>query len=236
MKTNYDRRENIDGYTILFWKYDDGEWFWKSEELGSNPSGPWSSLAEARNDAIACSREGGGNRPDEADSPVSLLRERAYNEGVDEPDEMLNDGPGKMLNAMLLLATDRFGGVYDKGGKPYILHCLKVMHYLKTEDEELQCIALGHDLVEDTKTTYAELRSLGFTERVIEGIRALTKVPGETNEEYLEKVKENPDAVLVKLQDLRHNSDIRRLKGVEEKDIRRMQKYHKMYLELKQHV
>jgi hypothetical protein len=87
------------------------------------------------------------------------------------------------------------------------------MYYLKSEDEELQCIALGHDLVEDTETTYTELRELGFTERVVKGIQALTKVPGETNEEYMARIKANPDAIRVKLQDLRHNSDIRRLKG-----------------------
>jgi (p)ppGpp synthase/HD superfamily hydrolase len=143
---------------------------------------------------------------------------------------------GKMLNEMLLLATNRFNGKYDKGGAPYILHCLKVLHYLKTDDEELQCIALGHDLVEDTNTTYTELRELGFTERVVDGIRALTKVPGETNDEYMGRIKANPDAIRVKLQDLRHNSDIRRLKGVRDKDIERMVKYHKMYTELKELV
>jgi (p)ppGpp synthase/HD superfamily hydrolase len=110
------------------------------------------------------------------------------------------------------------------------------MYYLKSEDEELQCIALGHDLVEDTETTYTELRELGFTERVVKGIQALTKVPGETNEEYMARIKANPDAIRVKLQDLRHNSDIRRLKGVREKDIQRMVKYHKMYTELKELV
>lgn len=140
---------------------------------------------------------------------------------------------GEMLNKMLVLATTKFDGVFDKGGNPYILHCLKVMYYIKSDDEELQCIALGHDLVEDTDVTYVQLRLLGFTERVIEGIRAMTKVPGETHEEYVAKVKSNPDAIRVKLADLRHNSDIRRLKGVTEKDIKRIAKYHAMYLELK---
>ena len=47
---------------------------------------------------------------------------------------------GEMLNKMLVLATNRHAGQYDKGGNPYILHPLKVMYYLKTTDEELQCI------------------------------------------------------------------------------------------------
>jgi hypothetical protein len=36
----------------------------------------------------------------------------------------------------------------------------------------------------------------------------------------------------VKLADLRHNSDIRRLKGVTDKDIERMAKYSKFYVEI----
>jgi len=139
---------------------------------------------------------------------------------------------GEMLAKMLILATNGHNGQYDKGGKPYILHCLKVMHQLRTEDEELQCIALGHDLIEDTNTTYHDLLMEGFTGRIIDGIAALTKQRGESYEEYKAKVKANPDAVLVKMSDLRHNSDIRRLKGATAKDFERMAKYHAFYLEL----
>lgn len=140
---------------------------------------------------------------------------------------------GELLNKMLVLATTKFDGIFDKGGNPYILHCLKVFYYLKTDDEELQCIGLGHDLVEDTDVTYAQLRDMGFTERIIEGIKAMTKVPGETNDEYLNRIKQNKDAIRCKLADLRHNSDIRRLKGVTTKDVARIKKYHEMYLQLK---
>jgi (p)ppGpp synthase/HD superfamily hydrolase len=141
---------------------------------------------------------------------------------------------GELLNKMLVLATNAHAGQYDKGGKPYILHPLKVMHYLKSEDEELQCIALGHDVIEDTKVTYVQLRELGITERIIEGIRALTKLPGETYEEYKERVFASEDAMRVKMADLRHNTDIRRLKGVTEKDIARVAKYHMFYLEIQE--
>jgi hypothetical protein len=36
----------------------------------------------------------------------------------------------------------------------------------------------------------------------------------------------------VKKADLTHNSDIRRLKGISEKDIERMAKYHRFFLEI----
>lgn len=137
-----------------------------------------------------------------------------------------------MLDKMLVIATNAHSGQFDRGGNPYILHPLKVMHYLKTDDEELMCIALGHDVIEDTKVTYRDLRDAGISERVIAGIRALTKLPGQTYDEYKEGVFANVDAMRVKMADLRHNTDIRRLKGISEKDIERMVKYQKFYLEL----
>ena len=139
---------------------------------------------------------------------------------------------GELLSKMLVLSTNRHAGQFDKGGNPYILHPLAVMQMDPTFDEEQQCIALGHDTVEDCGVTYAELRELGFTERIINGIRCLTKIPGETYEEYKEKVKSNPDAIKVKIADLRHNTDIRRLKGVSAKDMARMERYFHFYMEL----
>lgn len=139
---------------------------------------------------------------------------------------------GQMLDVMLTLAVNGHAGQFDRGGKPYILHPLKVMHYLKSDDEELQCMALGHDLIEDTKVTYKELIDAGISSRVILGIKALTKMPGETYDEYKARVFENRDAMQVKLADLRHNTDIRRLKGVTTKDIERTAKYYEFYTQL----
>lgn len=139
-----------------------------------------------------------------------------------------------MLSAMLVIATNAHAGQFDKSGQPYILHPLKVMHYLKTEDEELECMGIGHDLFEDTDVTKQMLRDAGVSERVIVGIASVTKMPGESEAEYKAKVMANPDGIEVKMADLRHNSDIRRLKGITEKDIARTVKYHKFYEELKE--
>lgn len=141
------------------------------------------------------------------------------------------------LSNMLILATQRHDGQFDKGGKPYILHPMKVMHYLRTDDEELQCIALGHDVIEDTfNTVHDGLRYLlgrGFSNRVVDGILALTKREGQDYDTYKRQVVNGgPDAMRVKMADLRHNSDIRRLKGVTQKDVDRMIKYQQFYLEL----
>ena len=139
---------------------------------------------------------------------------------------------GELLNRMLVLATNKHANQFDKGGNPYILHPIAVMYLLEEADEELQCIALGHDIVEDCKVTYLELREMGFTERIIHGIRCMTKVPGETYEEYKEKVKSNPDSIKVKKADLKHNTRIERLKGVTAKDMARMERYFVFYIEL----
>jgi guanosine-3',5'-bis(diphosphate) 3'-pyrophosphohydrolase len=140
---------------------------------------------------------------------------------------------GEMLERMLIIMVNAHAGQFDRGGAPYALHPLKVMHYLKSDDEELMCMALGHDVIEDTSITYRDLREADISERVIAGIRCLTKQPGQTYDEYKEVVFGNKDAMRVKMADLRHNTDIRRLKGVTEKDIARMAKYHLFYMEIK---
>lgn len=138
----------------------------------------------------------------------------------------------KQLSIAIALAATRHAGQFDKGGMPYSLHVLKVMHYTKSDDLEILMIAVLHDIVEDTGITYQELHEMGFTDCVIGGIRLLTKIPGQSADEYKAGLLTSRDAIIVKLADLRHNSDIRRLKGVTEKDVKRVVKYHNMWLEL----
>lgn len=141
---------------------------------------------------------------------------------------------GELLNIAISLAVEAHANQFDKGGNPYILHCLKVMHYVKSDDEEVLAIAVLHDSFEDNKNMTVEFfAERGITTRVILGVLALTKMPGESYAVYKEKVKANPDAVKVKMADLRHNSDIRRLKGVTEKDVARIAKYMQFYSELR---
>lgn len=139
----------------------------------------------------------------------------------------------QMLNAAICIAAKAHDGQFDKSGKPYILHSLKVMHYLKSDDEELNCIAVLHDVLEDTYVTAKDLLEAGISNRVILAVSCLTKQEGQSPEEYLEVVLSNVDAMKVKLCDLRHNMDIRRLKGVREKDLQRMAKYANMYTIIK---
>ena len=68
----------------------------------------------------------------------------------------------------------------------------------------------------------------------------LTHYDDETYDEYIKRITVNKHAILIKMADLRHNSNINRMKGLREKDFQRLEKYHRAYktLEtaLKQHV
>lgn len=140
----------------------------------------------------------------------------------------------QMLNSAIRLAAVYHDGQYDKGGNPYILHVMKVMHYLKSDDEELNCIAVLHDIVEDCNVSWKYLSDEGMSDRVISALRLLTKVPGQTNEEYVDGICTNIDAIRVKKCDLRHNMDIRRLKGLTDKDMKRLDKYARTYARLEE--
>lgn len=141
----------------------------------------------------------------------------------------------KQLSEMLWIATCAHHRQFDKGGAPYILHPLHVMNMLRQshpDDYELQMIGLGHDLFEDTYVNRDLLLDQGFSYRVVDGISCMTKVDGESFEDYKLKVMSNLDSMLVKREDLRHNSCLTRLKGVTDKDLERAGKYMRFYHEL----
>ena len=138
----------------------------------------------------------------------------------------------KMLSKAIALASEKHESVLDKGGKPYILHVLRVMTEMPEDDPELRQVAVLHDVVEDTDVTFEYLIKLGFSPRVVDGLVAMTHQPTDSYVNYVREIKKNPDARVVKRADLRDNSNITRLKGVTEKDIARMVKYQRAYLYL----
>lgn len=135
------------------------------------------------------------------------------------------------LGKMIRIAATSHEEQTDYGGKPYILHPIRVAMGLHTDDEELMTIAIGHDLLEDDpKWTIERLREEGFSERVLTALSLLTHPKHEPYAQYIQRVSTNRDATLVKLSDLRDNSDIMRLKGIGTKDTQRMEKYHRAFL------
>lgn len=137
-----------------------------------------------------------------------------------------------MLGKAIALASKAFENTKDKGGQPYILHCLRVMNNLHTEDEELKIIAILHDVLEDTEITADDLRFMGFKNRVVSALELLTHVDNLSYDDYIKAISFNADATKVKLADLKDNSDITRLKGLSKKDFDRMEKYHRSFIYL----
>lgn len=130
-----------------------------------------------------------------------------------------------MLIKAFCVAYKAHKGQKDKGGKPYILHPLTVA--LRVKGREEKAVALLHDVIEDTDITISNLMEHGFSKNVVQAIVAITKINGETYEEYLSRVNQNKIAKKVKLADLRHNCDLTRLKEVTNRDIIRVKKYNK---------
>ena len=88
-------------------------------------------------------------------------------------------------------------------------------------------MALLHDVIEDSPFTAEELLLAGLPETVVATVQILSKKKGQDYQTYLENVKSNPLARVVKLADLKHNSDLSRLSSITDKDLERLEKYKK---------
>lgn len=119
----------------------------------------------------------------------------------------------------------------DKMGAPYLLHLIRVMQRGETEMEQI--CGLLHDLVEDTDWTFEMLEKEGFSPEVIDVLKLVTKINEEENyDSFIERIKQNPIAVRVKINDLKDNMDITRLNEISERDRLRLNKYIKAYKSL----
>ena len=141
------------------------------------------------------------------------------------------------LDKMIAIVAVAFQGDFDKGGKPYILHLMRVANKMPKHDYKAQMVAWGHDLMEDKPDwTPVRLRDEGFHPKVIGALMLLDHVKGYPYMSYVEALASDPLARMVKMADLEDNSDITRLKGVSDKDLARLAKYNKAYAFLRDYV
>ena len=135
------------------------------------------------------------------------------------------------LKRAIEIATEAHKGQFDKSGKDYIGHPLRVMEMGNSEEEKI--VGILHDVVEDTPWTFEMLEAEGFSPEVIAALKCVTKTSENENyDDFIERVKKNPLAVAVKINDLSDNMDIRRLPYLSDKDIKRLKKYLKAYKKL----
>lgn len=139
-----------------------------------------------------------------------------------------------LLGKAISIASQAFEGVFDKGNNPYILHCLHVMNNVKSDDTRVKIAAVLHDLLEDTGWELQDLKEEGFTDYTLHLLNLVTHKEEDSYEEYINIICTNKDAILIKMADIEHNSDFTRLKGVREKDEKRLIKYAKAYDKLKE--
>ncbi len=127
------------------------------------------------------------------------------------------------IDRAIQIAVIPHAGQIDKGGEPYILHPLRVMLQMATEEDRITAVL--HDVVEDSEYTFESLATEGFSADVISALEALTKRPGETRIEAARRAAANPLATRVKLADNAENSDLSRIQNPTEKDYERLEEY-----------
>lgn len=128
----------------------------------------------------------------------------------------------KLTRKAMRIAYDAHKDQFDKASVPYIYHPI---HVAEQMDTELECIvALLHDVVEDTKVTFADLQK-EFSDEVIQLLKLLTRDKKIEYMDYIKKIKNNKIARKIKIADIKHNSDETRLDMVTKEDIERRKKY-----------
>ena len=109
----------------------------------------------------------------------------------------------------LKLATEYHAGQKRWSGEDFITHPIAVAD--KFEDPMHKIVAVLHDTVEDTKLTLEKLRELGYPPEIVRALFHLTHNKKRDNYlDYILCVADSPTAVIIKIQDLKHNmSDLK---------------------------
>ena len=127
------------------------------------------------------------------------------------------------LERAIEIAAASHAGVKDNSGQPYLLHALRVM--MKMDTEEQMMAAVLHDVVEDTSVTQENLAKEGFASVVLEAVDALTKRDDETRMDAARRAKSNVIARAVKLADNADTLDMTRIPAPSERDFARVGEY-----------
>lgn len=135
-----------------------------------------------------------------------------------------------IVEKSLKIALKAYSGKKDKAGKIYILHPLRIMAKMESDDE--RSVALLHDVIEDSDYTSCDLLNEGIPAHIVEAVQTLTSVEGESYDLFVDRVLKNRLATKIKIADIEDNINILRLNSVTEKDLERISKYHKAWVKL----
>ena len=129
----------------------------------------------------------------------------------------------ELTKKALLISFNAHKDQVDKSGMPYVYHPFHLAEQM--DDEYSTCVALLHDVVEDTAVTVEYLAKQGFPPEVTDAIKLMTHDESVPYLDYVAKLKINPIAKKVKIADLKHNSDLSRLDHINDKALKRAEKY-----------
>jgi (p)ppGpp synthase/HD superfamily hydrolase len=121
---------------------------------------------------------------------------------------MIKTEPFASYDRAIRFATAAHEGQFRNDGvTPYITHPLAVAHATQAP-VYVKVAAILHDVIEDTATTYDDLRNAGFEERSIDIVRLLTRTRDVTYMDYIKSIATsgNRFAILVKMADIKHNA------------------------------
>ena len=131
----------------------------------------------------------------------------------------------KLLDKAISIAVDSHSGQVNDQSEPYVLHPLRMMFKAVTIEEKI--IAVLHDVIEKTTIDLEYLRSVGFSDRIVLGIDALSRRPQENYDKYIDRVAENKLATKVKIIDLDDNINSLDLDKSQESKSNKFLKYQK---------
>ena len=134
------------------------------------------------------------------------------------------------LDKAVWIATQAHAGQKDRYGDSYILHPLRMMVRMASENEMI--VAVLHDVVEKSEWTLEDLHREGFSEEIIEAVNCLTKKSQDSYEDHIDRAKKNLLAKKVKLADLEDNLNTIQTKGSSKEDSERLARYHKAWQEI----
>lgn len=124
------------------------------------------------------------------------------------------------------IAVSAHAGQTDKAGTPYILHPLRVMFAMETEDA--QVVGVLHDVVEDAPDwSFERLQAEGFPDRVLDALRAVTRSPDEEYFAFVTRAARNPLGRRVKRADLRDNLNAARLGAIGPEEAATLDRYRR---------
>lgn len=129
----------------------------------------------------------------------------------------------KLLDKAALICVTKHQGQRDKMGRAYFQHPMRVAMRCSSDDEKI--VAMLHDTIEDTDLTPENLLIHGFPQYIVEAVLSVTKIDGESYEDFIARAKENPIGRIVKIHDLEDNLDITRLHDITPHTAARLTKY-----------